>query len=120
MNTELLLAQSICRVLYEHFSKYQVFPALTGGTLYKDGTRKDIDIVLFQPTIAGELDSSTKLSVQPPTLIEMKTDLVTELKALGFKDIMDYTAIIKCVYKGQSIDLILPQAGEGTYPEDLV
>lgn len=119
MNTDLLIAQSICRVLYEHFSKYQVFPALTGGTLYKDGTRKDIDIVLFQPAIDGELDSSTKLTVKAPTLIQMETDLITELKALGFKEITDYTAVIKCVYKGQSIDLILPQAGEGTYPKDL-
>lgn len=121
MNTNLLIAQNICRVLYEHFSKYQVYPALTGGTLYKDGLRKDIDIVLFQPACMGELDGNKPLVTQsvPAILKEgraVSTCILLELFKLGFTNVRDFNAVIKCTYKGQNIDLILPQAGEGTYP----
>jgi hypothetical protein len=40
------LAVKLCRALYIRFGG-SVYPALTGGTLYKNGCRKDIDIVLY-------------------------------------------------------------------------
>ena len=39
---------ALCKILYENLKGLGIFPALTGGLLYKEGMRKDIDIVLFR------------------------------------------------------------------------
>lgn len=38
----------LCKKLYPILIKVGIFPSLTGGLLYKDGERKDIDILLYR------------------------------------------------------------------------
>lgn len=38
----------LCRKLYPLLKEVGIFPAITGGLLYKDGERKDIDILLYR------------------------------------------------------------------------
>lgn len=38
----------LCQMLYPALKQIGLFPALTGGVLYKGGNRKDIDIVIYR------------------------------------------------------------------------
>lgn len=107
----------ICKVLYELLEPYHVFPALTGGTLYKPGLRKDLDIILYKGSNGGELTLVTQLQHNNP-LADKKVSLEHLLKAEGFEYIIDYGRVVKCKYQDTDIDLIMPEAPAGTYPED--
>lgn len=41
-------AIELCRKLFAITPMHGMFPALTGGLLYKDGERKDCDIILYR------------------------------------------------------------------------
>ena len=41
-------SMELCRQLYKELSPKGFFPALTGGSLYKTGLRKDIDVVIYR------------------------------------------------------------------------
>ena len=41
-------AITLCKILHEKLSVHGYYPALTGGLLYKDGPRKDIDIIIYR------------------------------------------------------------------------
>lgn len=47
-------AISLCRQFEEHVADLGWHVALTGGCLYKDGDRKDADIMLYQHDITDE------------------------------------------------------------------
>lgn len=108
----------ICTILYKLLEPYHVFPALTGGTLYKQGIRKDLDIILYKGSNGGELDAKTMLDKHVPILNNVGTSLETLLRNEGFDGMTDYGRVIKCKYGDTAIDLIMPEAPEGTYPED--
>lgn len=108
----------ICTVLYKLLEPYHVFPALTGGTLYKQGLRKDIDIILYKGSNGGELDGKTLLHNHVPQIVNHVTTLEEVLVNNGFRFIADYGRVIKCVYNDTDIDLIMPEALEGTYQEE--
>lgn len=42
------MAVALCAALYEVLEPEGYYPALTGGLLYKEGNRKDIDIVIYR------------------------------------------------------------------------
>lgn len=107
----------ICTVLYKLLEPYHVFPALTGGTLYKQGIRKDLDIILYKGSNGGELDLLTQLQPHRP-LVDKTVNLENLLKEVGFQCISDYGRVVKCKYQDTDIDLIMPEAPEGTYPEE--
>ena len=113
-------AVRICTILYKLLEPCHVFPALTGGTLYKQGIRKDLDIILYKGSNGGELDGKTVLHNHVPQLVNHVTTLEELLIANGFKYIADYGRVIKCKYEDTDIDLIMPEAPEGTYPEDFM
>lgn len=55
MPTDQQTAINLCKLVYDNVTDYHYFPALTGGTLYKDGERKDIDIVLYSRRCNGKV-----------------------------------------------------------------
>lgn len=110
----------ICTVLYKLLEPYHVFPALTGGTLYKQGIRKDLDIILYKGSSGGELYGRTLLNINKPLFNKIPKELSEILSGHGFTDLTDYGRVIKCKYEGTYIDLIMPEAPEGVYPEDFV
>ncbi len=42
------MAVALCAALYKVLEPEGYYPALTGGLLYKEGNRKDIDIVIYR------------------------------------------------------------------------
>ena len=91
-------AIELCIELYEHLSPKGFFPALTGGQLYKDGNRKDIDIVIYRHR---QMEHGFEIKDIEPFLIE--TGLY-EFKHFGF--------VTKAKWKGLSVDLFNPETND--------
>ncbi len=98
--SNLELAIELCTKLYNNLSPIGIFPALTGGTLYKEGERKDIDIVLYASDNGREICCD-----------DVKVILINS----GVFSIQNYGRVIKASYHGVAIDFILPEF-EGEYP----
>lgn len=86
----------LCQELYKALSKSGFFPALTGGLLYKDGERKDIDIAIYrhrQQVAAFEMEEIEHL-----------------LSDAGVCDFSYHGFVTKCKWKGFSVDLFNPES----------
>lgn len=83
----------LCKLINEKLTG--VYPALTGGLLYKDGDRKDIDIVLYRHR--QDLDC-----------FEV-TDFEKELNGIGVKIMEHYGFVTKCEWLGYVVDLFNPE-----------
>lgn len=95
LQAKLELAIYLCTRLYEELSPRLIFPALTGGTLYKAGERKDIDLVIYrtQDTTTGKM---LKLD-----------DIRSELLRVGLYNFKNFGTVIKCKFGETDIDLLL-------------
>jgi hypothetical protein len=87
-------AIELCKQLYYVLEKRGVYPALTGGTLYKNGERKDIDIVLYRAESGNPLDVN---------------DVWDDLCSIGMFIAFNYDRVAKCTWQGIDIDLIFPR-----------
>lgn len=83
----------LCTLLYEHLRGIGIYPALTGGCLYKQGNRKDIDIVLY-------MDNSNLRELE---------DIEGKLKAVGLENFKHFGYVTKCLWNGYTVDILLPQ-----------
>lgn len=86
---------NLCRLMYEKMCQYGYFPALTGGLLYKDGSRKDIDIVIFRHRQKHE---DFEMSEIEPLLEECG---LTNIEYFGF--------VTKANWNGVVVDLFNPE-----------
>lgn len=73
--------------------------ALTGGTLYKDGSRKDMDFIVYRVRQFETLDKERFLSYA---------------RSVGVKELADFGFCVKCHYtaddgKLYSVDLLFPE-----------
>lgn len=93
---------AICRELYAELADKGFFPALTGGLLYKNGDRKDCDIVIYRH----------RQLVQHFETIELEP----YLRNIGFSDFKYYGFVTKVKFKGFDIDIFNPECSEGEYP----
>ncbi len=76
---------------------YGYHVALTGGLLYKDGERKDCDILFYsirQWEMGEDLWQGLKL----------------ELIKIGFESFRDTGFVTKSIYKGKTVDIFFPEA----------
>ena len=88
-------AITLCRVLYNNLSNVSVYPALTGGSLYKDGERKDIDIVLYR-------------NRQERNVFE--TEFVEDnLKQCGLSGFKYFGFVTKCKWGDIDVDIFNPE-----------
>lgn len=92
-------AVSLCKIIKDICPLYGMHVALTGGVLYKDGPRKDLDL-LFYPII-------------DPNEIYDVDGLLNHLAKLGIsseKPNEEYPDqfVVKAWYKQQRIDLLFP------------
>jgi hypothetical protein len=76
--------------------------ALTGGLLYKDGERKDADILFYRIRQIDKLD---------------KEALLGAMEGLGVVWGKDYGWCHKATYNGRDIDFFFPEVAEGDYPD---
>lgn len=98
-------AIELCNTLYKILSPLHFYPALTGGCLYKEGERKDCDIVIFR-------------NRQAHTDFELH-DLEPVLSLAGFTDFRHFGFVTKCMYQGIAIDMFNPEtAADDDYDSD--
>lgn len=78
--------------------------ALTGGLLYKSGTRKDLDLLFYRIRQAEKIDIAGLFAELSKFGIERKTD----------RD----QFVIKARYLGRKIDCLFPEFEDGLYERD--
>lgn len=78
--------------------------ALTGGCLYKEGSRKDADVMLYRIRQIEKIDTD---------------GLFYALEKIGFTGIKGFGWVFKGHYKSKPVDLFFPEEIGGEYvPED--
>jgi hypothetical protein len=80
--------------------------ALTGGLLYKDGPRKDCDLIIYR---AG--DTPTKKAVEKID----RDALIEALRDAGLVFVRNFTRVAKFTWGGKAVDFIFPESA-GEYP----
>lgn len=90
-------AINLCRVLETVAPNYGAHVALTGGTLYNYGTRKDVDILIYRIRQVPEIDVEGFLS---------------DLGSFGFTIGRDAGWCVKCTYEDRAVDLFFPERSE--------
>ncbi len=86
----------LCKILHESLSQKGFYPALTGGLLYKDGARKDIDIIIYR-------------NRQQHAGFEMH-NIEHDLNECGVFIDECYGFVTKAKWKGFTIDLFNPES----------
>lgn len=107
MDTKWTLDEGIalCKLIHElPAQKFNCHPALTGGLLYKDGPRKDCDIVIYQ---RGDTNGS-----RPPIDWD---GLWAALAKVGLYMVCDYGYVKKCAFFGKVVDIFDPTKDTGDY-----
>lgn len=93
-------AIALCRRIEEVCPGYGCHVALTGGTLYKDGLRKDVDILFYRIRQSPSIDTD---------------GLFAALGKIGIERTSGFGWCIKATFEGRSIDCFFPEE-EGDYP----
>lgn len=88
-----ILVEAICPAFGCHV-------ALTGGLLYKQGPRKDCDILFYRIRQVEQIDME---------------GLFAALTAAGFEDIHGLGWCWKARYQGKGLDLFFPEQASGEY-----
>jgi hypothetical protein len=98
-------AINLCCMLEAVAPKYGCHVALTGGLLYKEGQRKDADVVIYRHRQCPKIDFD---------------GLFANWESMGVRRTKDEPAgsfVIKAQWEGKSIDFLIPEA-EGFYGDD--
>lgn len=98
MSGNLQKAVEICRMVESHAPNYGAHVGLTGGCLYKDGDRKDVDILFYRIRQVEKIDHE---------------GLKACLEANGFTDISGFGWLWKAKFMGMNIDMFFPEEIEG-------
>jgi hypothetical protein len=85
----------LCEAIYLELGNLGYFPALTGGSLYKEGKRKDIDIVIYRHR-------------QKVDKFEMR-DIKLNLENIGLTEFQFYSFVTKAKWQGFCVDLLNPE-----------
>lgn len=96
---------ALCTAIHElPCQQFNCHPALTGGLLYKQGPRKDCDIVIYQ---RGDVDGKRE---------PINWDgLWVALDGIGLCLVTDFGYVKKCTYHGKSVDVFDPTQEGGNY-----
>lgn len=102
MNKKATLEDSIklCRLIEAIAPRFGCHVALTGGTLYKDGERKDIDILFYRIRQVEKID---------------ETGPFEALSMVGIVKKSGFGWCYKAEYEGINIDMFFPEETEGDY-----
>lgn len=100
----LAAAVDLCRHVETIAPDFGCHVALTGGCLYKDGPRKDLDLLFYRIRQEDDIDAEG--------LFEALAEELGMVKKSGFG------WCHKCEYKGKKIDCFFPEEPGGPpYPE---
>jgi hypothetical protein len=100
-------AIDVCRKVEAICPDFGCHVALTGGTLYKDGERKDLDLLFYRIRQIEEIDAD---------------GLFAALAGIGIEKVSGFGWCHKAVMDGKNIDCFFPEEVGGEYPtfEELV
>lgn len=87
-------AVAFCTVLERIAPSYGAHVALTGGTLYKTGARKDCDVLFYRIRQTPRIDT---------------VGLLQAMKGLGIAYERDTGWCIKATYDGKPVDFFFPE-----------
>lgn len=91
-------AIELCRKIEAICPAFGCHVALTGGCLYKDGLRKDADILFYRIRQVGEIDID---------------GLFAALGNLGVEKTGGFGFVHKALYRGKGIDFFFPESEGG-------
>lgn len=95
MTWTLMQAVRLCKQVERICPQFGCHVALTGGTLYKDGPRKDADLLFYCIRQVDRIDEE---------------GLLEALKDLGFYIGKRHGWVTKSTYLGNDVDLFFPEA----------
>jgi len=93
-------AISICMAIEAICPKFGCHVALTGGLLYKDGPRKDCDILFYRIRQVKEIRAEAMFEA---------------LRALEIIVVSGFGWCVKCTWNGKPMDCFFPEELEGGY-----
>lgn len=94
-------AVDLCRKIEVIAPRYGCHVALTGGTLYHYGERKDADILFYRIRQINEIDVD---------------GLMDGLRSLGVEPLADFGWCYKAEFEGRAIDFFFPERNGAEYP----
>lgn len=97
-------AVELCRKIESVCPPFGCHVALTGGTLYKDGARKDADILFYRIRQTPDIDTE---------------GLFQALAAIGVEKVSGFGWVHKATYDGKPIDCFFPEE-DGTEYESVI
>ncbi len=93
-------AIELCTIIELFAPKFGCHVALTGGLLYKEGARKDCDLLFYRIRQVDKIDMDGLFSALA---------LFDVVKQSGF------VWVFKATYKGKNIDMFFPESDGGDY-----
>jgi hypothetical protein len=96
-------AAQLCRMVEDIAPSFGAHVALTGGCLYKDGERKDVDLVFYCIRQCDAIDEQ---------------GLLDGLALEGFSIGKQHGWVYKAMYEGKEVDLFFPEAYPAGIPRD--
>lgn len=94
-------AIELCRKIEAFAPKYGCHVALTGGTLYHFGERKDVDIILYRIRQIAYIDVD---------------GLMAAMMEIGVEPVRDHGWCYKAAYGEKKIDFFFPERDGAEYP----
>jgi hypothetical protein len=94
MSWTLTEAVEFCRLIAPLAVLHNCHVALTGGTLYKDGPRKDVDILFYRHRQADRIEVD---------------QLLIDLRMLGIEFDKYFSWGVKALLDGRKIDFFFPE-----------
>jgi hypothetical protein len=94
-------AVEVCRMVEQTVPPFGCHVALTGGCLYKDGARKDLDLLFYR------IRQTTEISLDA-----MWDALAAEC---GIKKLSGFGWCFKAELNGKPIDCLFPEEPDGEY-----
>jgi hypothetical protein len=88
------MAVELCRKIEQIAPQYDAHVALTGGCLYKDGPRKDADILFYRIR-------------QSPTID--RAGLLKALRDIGIEITKEHGWMCKATFWGKTLDIFFPE-----------
>lgn len=93
-------AVNLCVLIESICVEYGCHVALTGGTLYKHGERKDCDVLFYRIRQIPEINID---------------GLFAALRDAGIDRVSGQGWCHKAIYQGKGIDMFFPEADDGEY-----
>jgi len=90
----------LCKLIEQVCPNYGCHVALTGGLLYKEGERKDCDLLFYRIRQVEQIDYE---------------GLWETLAEIGFNKVSGFGWCYKAIYKGKNVDCFFPEEEDGIY-----